>query len=397
MRRLPAAYDVARGLYRYAPVRRIVHRYGPAYWRLPAVYRGRLVRTSELRRLRGVEVTLVGDREHVTPASVERPPSMGHRIAARPFVVPRPFYAVLENVWLVGEHGAVVTRDGQLVLSSFRDEPGMLGLEAHPDLEQFLRDEAYRRWPSRPVGGLTFSTVGRLDVNYFHWLIESCGQLETLEIFAARAGERPSMFVRAGGPSFQRESLRLLGWPDVTEWEASLSPLAVERLVLAAIPGIGVATSPSSTKWLRARFIDCVPKSSADATTPFRLYVPRPTGGWRYVANDERVRSILESNGFVTLEPSTLTFEQQVRIFMDAKTIAGQHGAALTNMLFATDASVIEFVGGYGGGEYYSLASSLGHRYSAVLGVPSGDALLVPERDLESVLPTPSGSVASRP
>ena len=381
--------DSARSLYRFPAVRTALLVAGPARWRLPRTLRWRIESQAAVARKHRRELLRFGGRESVVPTDGPVPaPTFGHRIVARPYRVPVPYVCELEHVWLVGRNATPVTRDGRVLLTPYRNEPRMLGLEAHVDLERFVASKAYEQpWPDDAVERPLFSAVTRVDVNYAHWLLETCGQLEGVRAWAERSAAAPTVLVRSDGPRFQRASLAMLGFADaLTDWTPDRPPLAVDRFVVTSIPGTPVAVSPRSVAWLRRELVDGrsrpphaggpVPPPAAEGRT--RIFIARPRGGWRYVENADEVERALGTRGFTTLAAEHLSFDEQVAVFGSAEMVVAQHGAGLTNLLFApADCSVVELTGGYGDGLFYSLANAIGQRYRCLDGVTDGDSMTV--------------------
>ena len=326
----------------------------------------------------GVRVWRYGHPEHVhrdPPLFPENLPTFGHRLAAQRYRDPAPFVAEVDGAWLVGRHATPVTRRGAVLMTPFRDQPKLVGDDSNDDLLPFI---AARGWLREPEHGPAFDAVvplvSRLDPNYFHWITEYCGQLEGVEHYIKATGVRAKILIRRGGPSFLRESLRLLGTVpgDIVEWPDDSPPTRVRRLVVGTLPGNRVGCSPRTLRWLRGRALANAGANADAAGATSRLYIPRRAGGWRCVRNDEQVARTLESRGFTTVRPETLSLREQVRLFARSSMIVGLHGAGLTNVLFAPRASVLELIGSYGGGEFYSLAAALGNPYAAMACNPVG-------------------------
>jgi capsular polysaccharide biosynthesis protein len=102
--------------------------------------------------------------------------------------------------------------------------------------------------------------------------------------------------------------------------------------------------------------------------------------------NSGEVESVLRDAGFAVLHPEDLPLPEQIRRFATASVIVGQHGAGLTNCLYAPGASVVELHGGYGGGEYFSMCRVLGQPYHLVRCRPRGDDVLVDIDDLRAMV-----------
>jgi capsular polysaccharide biosynthesis protein len=285
-------------------------------------------------------------------------------------------------VWLVGPYATPVTRDGRVLTTPFRGELGIMSLEAHDDVASFIAAGHHRRWPDDAEDRCVLSLVSRLETNYYHWTVDQLAQLQALERWKrGHPSVQPEILVSDTGPAFRTAMLEHLGVLPVTRWKGGR--LAVRRLLVASIPGNRIAASPRSLQWLRERMLTNAgvePHTGSDAGR--RLYVGRAPGGWRSIVNANEVESALEDVGFDVVRPERLSFVEQVRLFAGASSIVGQHGAGLTNCLYAPRASVVELIGTYGGAEYYSICASLGLPYRAVVCDTRGDDIVVPVPDL---------------
>jgi capsular polysaccharide biosynthesis protein len=134
---------------------------------------------------------------------------------------------------------------------------------------------------------------------------------------------------------------------------------------------------PLLLDWWRARAAS-VQRRRASSTC--RLYLPRV--GKRSVLNETEVVELLDRHGFLCVDPSTLSFVEQMSLFATASAIVSPHGAALTNLLFApSSCRVLEMFGPTGGTPAFMvLAKALGQDYTAFV---SGDAFASPTTDFD--------------
>ena len=361
--------------YRFAAVRAVVLRYGPAVRRLPPVVRRRMTFTADTRRLPGVRTWTVRPAERFR--STRLPPA----VVAR---VPR--------AWLVGDHAAAVTDRGRLLTGAFHDAAGLFDPDANADLVAWLTARGWTRPDDREPWPDVCSFVSRLDPNYFHWLVHWCGQVESLETYERQTGVRPTVLIRGGGSRYLRPGLELLGVDParLREWHAADGPRPVDRLVVCSRPGNELDASPASLHWLRRRFL------SATAATPSaarRLYIPRAPGGWRSVLNEDELVARLVGDGFEVVRPDGLPLADQVRLFAQAGVIVGLHGAGLTNLLFAPHAAVVELRGSYRDEAYRGMSARLGLPYAAVPCEPVGQDV---RADPDAVLRAVAAAAARR-
>lgn len=108
---------------------------------------------------------------------------------------------------------------------------------------------------------------------------------------------------------------------------------------------------------------------------PELIYISRTPGrskNQRNVLNELEIVSYLEAQGYVCVDPSKLTFEQQIKKFSNAKSIVAPSGAALLNMLWAPKGAnvvILMNVSKVANYWYFSnIAASLSHKVSYILG-----------------------------
>ncbi len=86
-------------------------------------------------------------------------------------------------------------------------------------------------------------------------------------------------------------------------------------------------------------FRDLLWRSLGVAPQPLRrLYVERPAQEQRSLENAAEARTVMEAAGYETVQPATLPFDDQVRLFSQASHMVGPLGAGMTNILFAPPA-----------------------------------------------------------
>ena len=81
---------------------------------------------------------------------------------------------------------------------------------------------------------------------------------------------------------------------------------------------------------LVSRLVPATPAPGA----PRRLYVTRPPGANRPIPNQSALEELARARGYHVVEPSTLSFPEQVALFHGADHVLGPMGAALTNTMF---------------------------------------------------------------
>ena len=209
--------------------------------------------------------------------------------------------------------------------------------------------------------------------NFAHWLLDTVPRLRLLEedehviLYQARAGS-----VRA--------TFEALGVADERVVELTRTPaMRVGRLTLESSVGRDLHHPTQKGAAPLVEFVRGAFADGADTVTHPRIYVSRNRCPQRRIANEEELLPALEAHGFVTVYAEEHDQRGQAALFRDARIIVSPHGAALSNLMFATrDCSVLElFEPNYGTASFYILAKHLGLSYFSMRG--EGEAL--PERE----------------
>jgi capsular polysaccharide biosynthesis protein len=203
--------------------------------------------------------------------------------------------------------------------------------------------------------------------NYFHWLIDCLPQLARL----SEIGGSPPITL-------------LMPQSMPTVWEDSLAcclpaGMAVQRATGWVRPEHFVLVSQGHTgwaAWLAASERDYMRGKvferyglDAERKPTRRIFVSRSRAALRHLINGDKVAQVLVRCGFETVHLEGLSFEQQVRLFHSAEFIAGAHGAAFANLLFAGRAKVLElFAHDRFKPLYFFLARCLGLDHEFLLG-----------------------------
>lgn len=193
--------------------------------------------------------------------------------------------------------------------------------------------------------------------SYYHWFLDCLPRLIAADDHGRRSGERPRLIVPDPLNRWQQQSLDLLGIDPGQHLPAPLvggGGIAVDQLIgyvahrWQRLDGAPFdAASPWAIRLLADRLSSVVAASTAGG--PRRLYLSRRGVPTRQVSNEEAVLALLEPHGFVAVQTETLSLAEQIDLFRGATHIVAPHGASLTNLLHAQEASVLElFQAGHG-------------------------------------------------
>lgn len=195
---------------------------------------------------------------------------------------------------------------------------------------------------------------------YFHWLTDALPRLFTIR------------------EKIKRATLLLPGSYQKREYvESSLKPFPIQDMQFVQEPSrfteLNIPTHTAPTGNYNENIIGCLRNLYTDyyhhtrsVGTGSKIYISRGKAPRRKLANEAECIAVLERYGFKTVYFEEHSFEQQVKIALDAQYLISNHGAGLTNMLFMKSGGrVFELrqKGDAFNNCYFALASALQLKY----------------------------------
>lgn len=300
-----------------------------------------------------------------------------------------PFVVEVSEATLVGP-SAIAFSNGHVLLESARGSYfRLVDASVRALLNGQIPWETRLQLPIKRYDEPVFSLVGPWDTEYYHWLTDYLVRVFSLEAYREQTGHDPYVLIPESPSDWMRDSLSLTGFDKskTIEWDGSRAQFS--QLVVGSVrfhtPANyeGYIHSPEAMAKLGSRIRDTVGVDSGKAR---RLYVSRADATKRRVSNEGELVSKLEGYGFEQIVPGRLSFSDQVKLFADAEYIVGPHGAGLTNIIFAKEATLIELFGSYRNACYFGLARGMGHKYVSVACHPDGDDMEVDTSTVGSLL-----------
>ncbi len=272
------------------------------------------------------------------------------------------FVCGIKNVYVRMDSGVVRNAAGNLLADSAPLEQ----MRHAANLFDGFKEQAALR-----VSGKTYAIITCVDdSNYYHWLIDSLPQLLLLD--SLQLEEPITLLMRADLKPFQQRSLEMCLPPNVTvQYVENRDWVSVDTLLLPSHLRLHLKNyiPIEYLNYVRTAIMKQIAAPDAPVA-PERIYISRELATTRRVHNEAEVIACLSAYGFKAVQMEMLSFEEQVNLMRNANWIVSPHGAGLTNMLFADNASVLEFL--YEPSRplpvyYRSLASYLGHRYADLM------------------------------
>jgi hypothetical protein len=199
-------------------------------------------------------------------------------------------------------------------------------------LPQYTNSFLLKQWLGEAVDAPSGSIVAVVHnqfsaINYFHWLIEALPRL----LLVKTAEPESYLLVPAPVPEFISVTARLLGFtkllllqrnqvlrnttvllPEATHVDGHQDPVLMRQVRQQLVAGSGYVEQPPTR----------------------RIYVSRSRQRMRKLMNEAALDELLAAYNFEKVYFEELTFEQQLKISLEASVLMGVHGANLTNMLF---------------------------------------------------------------
>jgi len=317
----------------------------------------------------------------------------------RAWIVPQ------KNSWMICNAVAIINEKNQLLAEVSREYPGQLPGCQNYDINKHRIFSQEELPPVEKING-TVAVLSGLSGNvYFHWMVDILPRLEILRRNGVNFDDIDWFLVNSYQQEFQRETLRILGIPEDKLLESDRHPyIQADKLIVPSYPGDLGWLPKWALEFYRREFLNlerarCLfPKpieqpqtphpgdaSGGDKTNfqlsipdtasyPERIYISRNQARYRRILNEEQVIDLLSKYGFVTIVPESMTWEEQIALFANAKAIVSPHGSGLTNIIFCQPGTtVIELFSPHYIRHYYWVISQqlgLEHYYLTGEGFP---------------------------
>jgi capsular polysaccharide biosynthesis protein len=201
-------------------------------------------------------------------------------------------------------------------------------------------------------------------INYYHWILEQLPKLRAVEHYTQETGTEPILVLPPDSPSFVRETLALLDVDESSciEWQGPA--LDVETLVVPSFP----EANADNLHWLRTRLRRAAARRQESVSVSERIFISRKGArNHRHLRNEDNVLDTLERYGFERVFTEDYSIVEQIQMFSEAHAIASTHGAGLTNIIWADEATIIEFHNHVIRDYFYVLANNVGHSYVPIM------------------------------
>jgi capsular polysaccharide biosynthesis protein len=163
--------------------------------------------------------------------------------------------------------------------------------------------------------------------NYYHWMLDCLTRLKVRDALP----ESTRILLPRATRGFIDETLEMLGLTGQAERPSACS-VQPERYYFCAPTAMTGVWNPVGYDWLREKFAPfCCPAASGKA-----IFLTRRGGvTWRLPPNLPEIEEVFARHGFTIVDCGVIPVKEQMRLASMAPAIAGLHGAAMTNLLWA--------------------------------------------------------------
>ena len=265
----------------------------------------------------------------------------------------------LPNSFLYGSKGIVLTARHHI----FEEFSHNFGISS---LEKFLWKNPFYTFTTnfKKVAGAGAVLVSPQSHNYYHWLNDV---LPRIRLYEPVFNSIDHFCISSAVPAKFLEVLREFGIdPKKILLVGENEKLHFDHLYVASLPGSEGRSPDWASGFIREKLI----KNPSPVATK-KLYFKRGGDTDRKILNEDSIISILQPNGFDIVDPGSLSIHEQVELMQNARIVISAHGAALSNLVFAQEHTVVIelFSPDYFRTDcYYTLSSSLKLNYWYIAG-----------------------------
>lgn len=177
----------------------------------------------------------------------------------------------------------------------------------------------------------TYDVATRKIANFGHWMLDFAPQVAALWTIAPDA----TLLLPHPSREFQMATLALMGIDrrQMVPWDGS--PVQCRRLLALESDGRTGGGRPLSPLMDVRRLLA---PAGAQAGRTRRIYVSRRDAPKkrRWIVNEPDVEQLFRSRGFEIVVMRDCPLDEQVRLFRDARVVAGLNGAGLTDLVFSS-------------------------------------------------------------
>lgn len=217
------------------------------------------------------------------------------------------------------------------------------------------------------INSRVFSLLCGVDANhnYYHWFFDS---LSKFFIFRKCYNFRKDDFFLVPNlkHNYQIQSLKMLNIKNILN-SYNLKHIKAKKIISLNFTPIKINHPRWIIEEMKNNFISRIKRSNKQN---LKIFINRTgiNSAARDVSNKKELIIFLKKKNFLIIDPSTLSFNDEIRLFNSAKIILGIYGAALTNVIFCQNRThVIELKNNKTDNLYKNITKNLKLNYHSLI------------------------------
>jgi glycosyltransferase involved in cell wall biosynthesis len=210
-----------------------------------------------------------------------------------------------------------------------------------------LKITVFNKKPIKINETVAHLSLSGLENNYCHFLTECLARLYLIE----KSGLKPDLYVISHNLPFQKEILDLIGiGSDKLILKDTNTLIKADKLIVADFINnwepVFFRNHLSYQKqwlpdWIAKLYREKIEYQNSNKILPNYIYISREKANYRKIKNETDVVKIFKKFNFEVYYLEDLKIIDQIRLFNNAKFIAGLHGSGFTNMKFSNEGTII--------------------------------------------------------
>lgn len=270
------------------------------------------------------------------------------------------FVVALKKVSFLGNTGAVVDNTSIII-------------ESVLDLTRLAFSSSFKTIKLlKPVNKKgVFTSIIHLNYsnNFYHWNIDCLPRLFNIKQIPST--EDINLIIHKDQPNYQKEVLSLF-----LKQDPRLKPVYISKKEKWHIEKYWLPSflTNNQSGFMPKENIEYVKDTVISgfniepATNKRKIYISRSQTKRRKLLNESEIEEFLSQKGVEIIYAEKLSFKDQVRIFSEAELIISPHGAGLSNIIYSSDAMIIEIhPANFVQTHYCMLSSACNHNYNCFI------------------------------
>jgi len=236
----------------------------------------------------------------------------------------------LQNSYVLGHKGLILNSNHQ-VFQEFSHHFNVASLKKY-----FWKNPFYTFSKDvKHINGVGAVLVSPKSHNYYHWLNDVLPRLKLYEPVFDKinhfciASNVPNKFIEILSDfGITKDKIILLNYKE---------KLHFDHLYVSSLSGSEGRSPKWAVDYLREKLI----KTESPVSSFKKFYLKRGDATERKILNEAEIIKTLLAEGFEIIDPGMLSINDQVNLMQQAKIIISAHGAALSNLLFSSEKTVV--------------------------------------------------------